>query len=285
MNNWDYKQLIISHLLDQGFKSYAQRFMDIKFVVAEMYDGSLCPTAFMVPKKNVICINPGFFDVQDPDNQAEIDKRLDLISVVIRHELLHFLLSHEKRFIAYLKKKYPKSWGRYYANPQMHDIANFAMDLDLCNEAYDPEDKELIKNFALNGKYISGLVTEEVVNNDSVTIGFNDGTAETFSGSQFNNWEKMSMEKMWQMLNDAHQQYTKQDPAIISNDPSGSSQDLQPDKNKSDEYKDMFNKVVAKFGDGKATINELMEVYGRLMAEDDALNIDHWKFKEQWTSK
>lgn len=44
-----YKETIISHMLDQGFVSYVKRFRDIDFVIAEMYNGNYCPTAFMSP--------------------------------------------------------------------------------------------------------------------------------------------------------------------------------------------------------------------------------------------
>ena len=63
----------------------------------------------MSPNENLICINPGFFELQNPDDEQEQQHNLDIISVLIRHELLHFLLTHEVRFVEYLKKKYPNS--------------------------------------------------------------------------------------------------------------------------------------------------------------------------------
>lgn len=78
----------------------------------------------------------------------------------------------------------------------MHRIANFAMDYDLCNEAYEDADKEIIKNLTVNGKFVGGLITEEQVKGGQTSIWFDDGTKEVFSGSQFNNWENTKMEDM-----------------------------------------------------------------------------------------
>ena len=48
---------------------------------------------------------------QKTKEQIEKEKKeqLDKVSVLIRHELLHFLLTHERRFVNYLKAKYPHS--------------------------------------------------------------------------------------------------------------------------------------------------------------------------------
>lgn len=277
MNSTLYKEIIIKHLNEQGFVTFAQRFREIDFVIAEIYNGSYCPTAFMMASENVICINPGFFDLEDPDDEEEQKKQLDIVSVLIRHELLHFLLMHEKRFIAHLKKKYPHSWGREYANPKMHVIANFAMDYDLGNEAYEEADKEIVRTLTLNGEYLGGLLAEQV-KDDTTKIWFNDGTVEEFHGSQFNNWENKSMEDMWQMLHDAHNEYINKDPADFGdkNTPDDAGQ-LVPDSKEGKAYQDMFNKIVAKFGHGQASIAELEELYGRLLAEED-VDIDNWHF-------
>lgn len=280
MNNGLYKELIIEHLQKTGFVSYAKCFREVDFVIAEMYAGSYCPTAFMIPDENIICINPGFFKLQNPDDPSEQKKAFDVVSVLIRHEMLHFLLSHEKRFVEYLKTKYPHSWGREYSNPVMHVIANFAMDYDLCNEAYDPEDKDIIKTLTVNGRLVGGLITEEQVKNSSTSIWFDDGTVETFNGSQFNNWENTKMEDMWQMLHDAHNNYIKKDPADFGdkNAPAKSDKQLTPAEKESAEYKAMFNKIIAKFGDGKASIAELQELAGRILANDD-IDFDNWNFE------
>lgn len=272
MNHDLCKQLIIQHLLEQGFVTYAERFQAVKFYVTEMYKGSYCGSAFMVPDDNVIVINPGFFQLQNPNDPDEQKLAYDRISVLIRHELLHFLLGHERRFINYLKKKYPDSWGRVYANPDMHRIANFAMDYDLCNEGYDPEDKNIIRNLTLNGQFIGGLVTEDQVHGSKTSIWFDDGSKEQFTGNEFNHWEKMPMEQMWQYLADAHSKYAKKPIAAGGGEPQA---DIQPDdlSTKSDAYKAMYMKVFDKF---KNNPDAALELFGRLRADDD-VDIDNFK--------
>ncbi len=104
------KQLLIKHLIEQGYGSYAKKLIEIeKFIVADIYNGMPCQTAFMVPDESTICVNPGFFEVSDPGDPDEQTKMLNQLSVIVRHELLHYLLDHEIRFVAYLKKKYPHS--------------------------------------------------------------------------------------------------------------------------------------------------------------------------------
>lgn len=129
MNSNYAKQLLIKHLIEQKYGSYARKLIEIdKFIVADIYNGMPCKTAFMVPDESTICVNPGFFELSDPNDLDEQKEMLDQLSVIVRHELLHYLLSHEVRFVAYLKKKYPHSWGREYSNPKMHTLANMAMD-------------------------------------------------------------------------------------------------------------------------------------------------------------
>ena len=40
----------------------------------------------------------------------------------------------------------------------------------------------------------------------------------------------------------------------------------------------MFDKVVKKFGNGKASVAELTELFGRLLADED-VDLDNWKFE------
>lgn len=271
MDNEQIKNIVIKHLLENGFYTYAARFKDIDFYVTEMYKGDYCYSAFMSPDDNCIVINPGFFELQNPSDPDEQEQALKQVSVLIRHELLHFLLGHERRFINYLKNKYPDSWGRVYANPEMHRIANFAMDYDLCNEGYDKEDKDIIRNLKLNGEFIGGLVTEDRVNNDHTSIWFDDGTKEDFSGNEFNNWEKMPMEDMWQKLSDAHAKYTNRPIALSANgNKAGNARDVS--KN-SELYQKMYKKVFDKFKDNPEAA---LEVFGRLKANDE-IDIDAWK--------
>lgn len=111
MNNSELaKQQLIAYLREQGFGSYAKCLMELgHFVVADMYDGAPCRTAWMCAKESTMCVNPGFFELKDLNSEEEKDHMMKQLSVIVRHELLHYLLEHEIRFIAYLKKKFPHS--------------------------------------------------------------------------------------------------------------------------------------------------------------------------------
>jgi hypothetical protein len=49
------------------------------------------------------------------------------LSVLIRHELLHFLLVHERRLVDHLKATDP-NFEDTYKKASIHRIANYAMD-------------------------------------------------------------------------------------------------------------------------------------------------------------
>ncbi len=104
-----------------------------------------------------------------------------------------------------------------------------------------------------------------------------------FSGSQFNGWENKSMEEMWQMLHDAHNVYINKSPADF-----GDKTELKPGhaemhkrKDGSAEYNAMYDKIIAKFGNGKVSAAEIYELAGRLNAnktDGDDFDIDNWHF-------
>ena len=153
------KQKVLELLGTEGYATYARRLKNIDFHVAYYYKGSYCSAAFMSPKDMCIVVNPGF--IVDMMKDGPIFKQL---SVIVRHELLHFLLCHEKRFFDYLKKTDPE-FAKTYKRVDMHTLANFAMDYELGNYGYDDYDKKVIKQLSLNGQVISGLLSEDVRNN------------------------------------------------------------------------------------------------------------------------
>ena len=78
---------------------------DIKFIIADVYHGSRISVAAMFPDKAEIVINPAMVDEKQFLGQKK--KMMDQLSVLVRHELLHFLLVHSKRMIIHLSKKDP----------------------------------------------------------------------------------------------------------------------------------------------------------------------------------
>ncbi len=259
------KECIIKLLGSQGYATYANRFKDLDFYVADFYKGSYCRVAFMSPTDKCIVINPGF--CVDMTSFGPIFSQL---SVIVRHELLHFLLKHEKRFLDYLKKT-DKSFKQTYQRADMHTIANFAMDYELGNYGYDEYDKKVVRAMTLNGEVIGGLLAEEVKNSTTKVYGNGIIGVETYTGDQFNNWEDKSMEDMFQMLRDAHEK-------IIAEDPSKDYTKRRKPKliikkaTHSQEYTDVYNEIMKKFDNKNVSDQELDTLLKRVMNGEDILS-------------
>ena len=251
------KQKIIDMLRGEGYATYANRFKKINFVVAEFYKGAYCPVAFMSQSDMVIVVNPAL--TIDMMENGPIFRQL---SVLVRHELLHFLLCHEKRFMDYLKENDPE-FAKTYQRVDMHTLANYAMDYELGNYGYDDYDKQVVRNMTINGRVIGGLLAEDVRNSTISVQGRGIKGTETYYGAQFNGWEDKTMEQMFQMLRDEHDRLLKADP----------SKDYR-NKNKlklkkvthSPEYTDAFNKVVDKYNLDQYSDAELQDLLKQVQA-------------------
>lgn len=80
------------------------------------------------------------------------------LSVLMRHELAHNLMMHQLRM---LKKLGNERWEGFAASYSLHDLLNTIMDDEISNKKYSKADKEIVRNMWLNGRLISGLVTED----------------------------------------------------------------------------------------------------------------------------
>lgn len=158
------KAAIIDHLEKQGYKTYAERLKAFNFVIADYYKGAYCQVAFFMFDDNTVCINPSMISavaVKAPnDNKSGWKKMFDQLSVLIRHELLHFLLRHSVRFINYLKQKYPNDWRWYSSAGPIRQLSNVAADYDL-SKFYDEEDKEVVRLMTLNNEVVGGLILSD----------------------------------------------------------------------------------------------------------------------------
>lgn len=251
------KQKIINMLRSEGYATYANRFKKLNFVVAEFYKGHYCPVAFMSQSDMVIVVNPAL--IVDMMEDGPIFKQL---SVLVRHELLHFLLCHEKRFLDYLKKTDP-DFAKTYRRVDMRTIANFAEDYELGNYGYDDYDKSVVRNLTINGRVVGGLLSEDVTNSTAQVYGNGIKGVETYHGAQFNGWENKSMEEMFQMLRDEHEKLLKADP----------SKDYR-NKNKlkikgtthSKEYQDAYNKVMQTYNSAQYSDAEIEDLLKQVQA-------------------
>ena len=103
--------------------------------------------------------------------------RLNQVSMVVRHEILHNFLEHEKRMLKHLANQanldydtladtdFNKLQNQLYSN----QVFNIAADYEISNRGYTEADKRTAQNLWLNGQKVSGLVTE-VEHPDWITL-------------------------------------------------------------------------------------------------------------------
>ena len=125
--NWLYQ-----HLLEEGYRTYAKLFWELDFHLTANPN----VVGYMDPKTGTITVN----------RTLEADQ----ISVIIRHEILHGFLQHEKRLLQDLAQKR----GLDFDNLSDMDIQelksflyqnsdfNIAGDYEISNLGYTEEDKD-----------------------------------------------------------------------------------------------------------------------------------------------
>ena len=129
------KQQIIKILREQGYPRYAK--------LVSLFDIYLTDDpnviGYMVPGKARIVLNEGLNIYQ--------------VSVIVRHEVLHEFFTHYERQVAFDSAH--KELG------SNHELANIAADYEISNRGYTSDDKANVRSIKLNGKLLSGLVTED----------------------------------------------------------------------------------------------------------------------------
>ena len=134
-----------------GYKTYSELLDD--FDVNLTLDPGV--VGYMIPEKGVIVLN------------RELD--LDQVSTIVRHEILHQYLDHERRLIRKLAKNknidssalddasLNELKNELYSNKDF----NIAGDYEISNLGYTDKDKDIVRNIKLNGQILTGLVTED----------------------------------------------------------------------------------------------------------------------------
>lgn len=145
------REALADRLAEQGYVTYSELFS--LFDLNITYD----PTTigYMIPNKGTIVLN-GTLKPQT-------------MMLVIRHEILHEYLTHEKRLIDHVAKKHgldPDDLDDVSLEDIKNEIYkdsnfNIAGDYEISNRGYTEQDKQDIKNIELNGQIVSGLVTED----------------------------------------------------------------------------------------------------------------------------
>lgn len=150
------KSKLIKLLKTNGYKTYSKLLekFDVKLTSDPM------AIAYMKPGQALIVINKG------------VD--IDQASVLVRHEILHEYLKHEKRLLTHLAKSQgidpdeltddvslKKLNDKLKRILYQDDTFNYAADYEISNRGYTAKDKENVRNIQLNGRILSGLVTED----------------------------------------------------------------------------------------------------------------------------
>ena len=145
------KKYLTRVLQTDGYPTYAKIFDKFEF----NFTNDPRVIAYLDPERGIIVANRGLDEFQ--------------ICVIIRHEILHDYLKHEKRLLDKLAKEHD-------LNPDdLDDIAiknlknelygntdfNIAADYEISNRGYTEKDKKTVRNIILNGRTLSGLVTED----------------------------------------------------------------------------------------------------------------------------
>lgn len=172
------KQKLIKILLGDGYKKYAQ-----------LLDGRDINTGEKIDDGFDINLtdNPGVTAYIDMNNgRIVINKTFDadVVSVVIRHELLHYFLRHQKRLLDHVAKNRGLDPDKL-DNMTQEELINYiysssspfnvVADFEISNVGYTDKDKDTIRHLILDGKTISGLVTED----------------------HHEDWTELSLEEMW----------------------------------------------------------------------------------------
>jgi hypothetical protein len=142
-------------LRSNGYATYA-KILD-RFDVNYTSDPN--SVAYMLPGKGVIVINRGVDAEQ--------------ASVLVRHEILHEYLKHEKRLLDSLAKKRGLNRSELEDTPlkelddelkqQLYSNQDFniAADYEISNRGYTEKDKDAVRAIQINSRIVSGLVTED----------------------------------------------------------------------------------------------------------------------------
>lgn len=175
------KAKLIQILKTNGYKTYA-KILD-RFNVFMTEDPKAI--AYMLPAKGVIVINRG------------VD--IEQASVLVRHEILHDYLKHEKRLLDHLAKKQGIDRSTYTDIPlkkldqklrktlYQDQMFNYAADYEISNRGYTEKDKDMVRNIKLNGQILRGLVTED----------------------DHPDWVDLSVEEMYDKLNEIREEELK----------------------------------------------------------------------------
>lgn len=208
------KQEIRRILSEEGYPTYSYLIQDFDIHLTK--DPNVI--GYMIPSKGVITINEGL--------------DLEQVSVIVRHEILHEYLNHAKRF-----EQHVGTDNYNNRSSSQHQDMNIAGDYEISNRGYTEKDKKNVRSIRLNGKTLSGLVTED----------------------EHPDWVGLSAEEMYDRLED---QMKKEQEKM--------EQDLKDKyKDHDQNYINTYNKIIDKYGN--SSDEELADVMKRFQAGENIL--------------
>lgn len=187
------KSYLIRLLRTNGYPTYA-KILD-KFDVN--YTNDPGAIAYMLPGKGVIVLN------------RQVDARQ--ASVLVRHEILHEYLKHEKRLLDHLARRkgidrdtlegVPLDDLNKELKKQLYKnkAFNIAADYEISNRGYTDKDKDDVRAIQINGRILSGLVTED----------------------DHADWTEMSVEEMYDLVEKEFQEEEQIVTGFFNDDGSG----------------------------------------------------------------
>lgn len=150
------KKALCQLLINKGHRKYAERFWKFDF---NIIDSKKHPdfTAAISFDEATVFISDGFLGASEA-----IFNQLD---VLLRHELAHNLMMHQIRLMHVFKRIHKHDPDEAYEHikysSSLHTILNIIEDFEISNKRYTSADKKIVKAMTLNGRVISGLITEE----------------------------------------------------------------------------------------------------------------------------
>lgn len=241
------KEIIRNYLIQEGYGTYAKRLAAYKFYIADVWHEHYIAVAAMFPDYAEVVINPAMVDATKMfvagDARDDVTKMMDQLSVLIRHELLHFLLVHQQRLYDHMKDTDPQ-FEVNYRKRSIQEVANEAMDYEISIEGYDAHDKEVIRLMTLNNRVVGGLIAED----------------------DHPDWGKKTMEEMFDILRKEHEDNLRNNPQQQISKVTIHRATHSP------EYTNMYNKIIQLFDDSQYSEGDLATVLAAASSGDDVIN-------------
>ena len=132
------------------------------------------------------------------------------LSVLMRHELAHYLLQHDIRMAKYISDKYGDEYAKHFKlSSLLHQTCNIVMDLEISNRVYlQDDDKDVVRTLTDGVRFLPGLVTEDIASSwkkmnliemyDAV-----EKEMENIKQSIIAKWDTLDMSKLVNQFDDA----------------------------------------------------------------------------------